>query len=636
MLAGMTSDVADSPTAPGPIENYALLSDMRTAALIDRDGSIDWLCLPRFDSPSVFARLLGDEEHGRWQIAPTAADYRVERAYRDNTLVLDTEFHTAHGSVRLTDSMLPHQEDTGDAPAVVRSIEGISGSVEMRMRWVLRPAYGVSLPWVRRREDNDVECILGLAGPMAVTLHGDLLPRPLPEQRKHEAVFTLEQGQQLSWVMSFCRDPDHTIPVPNPADDLAGADRFWREWAGQINYSGPHAEAVHRSLAVLKGLTYAPTGGIVAAPTTSLPETWGGQRNWDYRYCWLRDATLTLLAFDNFGCLGEARAWRRWLLRAVAGDPADAQIMYGIDGARHLHEWQVDRLPGYHGASPVRVGNAAYKQLQLDVFGEVMDALHLARERGVAENKHSWSLQRGMVRHVENIWQQPDNGLWEVRGEPRYFTYSRLMLWVTFDRAVRAVEEDGLDGPVERWREFRDTLRDEILEKGWNDDVGAFTQYYGGTELDAATLRIPSVGFLPGDDERMLSTIEAIGRELKHGDLVERYNTGDDTTQVDGLTGKEGSFLMCSFWYVEALALAGQQHEAEAMFERLLALRNDVGLLSEEYDATSNRFLGNFPQAFSHLALVNTAGVLSGKTHAPHARHERDRRNGAIAQGGTR
>ncbi|MGH3439982.1 MAG: glycoside hydrolase family 15 protein, partial [Sciscionella sp.] len=569
----MTTNAA---TTPGPIEKYALLSDLRTAALVDSEGSIDWLCLPRFDSPSIFGRLLGDERHGRWQLSPTTDDYQVERAYRDNTLVLDTEFRTAAGTVRLTDTMLPHEADEDDSPAILRVVEGLSGSVEMRMRWVLRPAYGDTMPWVRRQRHGGVEHILAVAGPLTVSLHGDLLPRPVPHQRAHEAVFTVGEGDRLSWVMSYHADPDEAIPTPDPAAELAGSETFWRDWSGQISYSGPHAEAVHSSLAVLKGLTYGPSGGIVAAPTTSLPEALGGERNWDYRFCWLRDATLTLLAFDNYGCLAEAKAWRRWLLRAVAGDPADVQIMYGIDGTRHLNEWELDCLPGYQGASPVRVGNAAYKQLQLDVYGEVMDALHLARERGLPETKDSWSLQRGMMHHLETIWQQPDNGLWEVRGEPRYFTYSRVMLWVAFDRAVRAAEEDGLPGPVGKWRKLRDALRDEVLEKGWNAEVGAFTQYYGGTELDASTLRIPTVGLLPGDDERMLATIEAIGRELKHGDLVDRYSTGADTSEVDGLSGHEGSFLMCSFWYAEALALAGKQHEAEAMFERLLALRNDV------------------------------------------------------------
>ncbi|MGH3624762.1 MAG: glycoside hydrolase family 15 protein [Sciscionella sp.] len=622
----MASDDTTPDTTPGPIEGYALLSDLRTAALVDTTGSIDWLCLPRFDSPSVFARLLGDENHGRWQIAPTG-EYQVSRAYRDNTLVLDTEFRTDTGVVRLTDTMLP-REVGEDRPTIVRVVEGVSGSVEMRLRWVLRPAYGDSLPWVRHRRHEGCEYLSAVSGPTAVTLLGVPLPTAVRGAHRHEAVFTLTEGQRAWWVMSYQPEPDGHPVETDAVAELAGSERFWRQWAQRIDYDGPYAEAVHRSLTVLKGLTYAPRGGIVASPTTSLPETPGGERNWDYRYCWLRDATLTLLAFNNYGCIGEARAWRDWLLRAITGNPAELQIMYGIDGARHLQEWEADWLPGYQGARPVRVGNAAYRQLQLDVYGEVMDALHLARERGLPETADSWSMQCGMMRHLEKIWQQPDNGLWEVRGKPRHFTYSRVMLWVAFDRAVRAVEEDGLSGPVERWRELRDTLREEVLEKGWNDSVGAFTQYYGGTELDAATLRIPTVGMLAGDDKRMLATIEAIGRELKHGDLIDRYSTGEKQSHVDGLSGREGSFVMCSFWYVDALALAGRHAEAEAMFERLLALRNDVGLLAEEYHRDERRFLGNFPQAFSHLALANAAAVLYRDTHATYARHERSRRNG--------
>jgi glucoamylase len=407
--------------------------------------------------------------------------------------------------------------------------------------------------------------------------------------------------------------------------EVRRTEAYWRDWADDLGYHGPHGDVVRRSLITLKGLTYAPSGGIVAAATTSLPETFGGVRNWDYRYCWLRDATLTLLALDNFGRSGEAEAWRRWLLRAVAGDPADLQIMYGLSGERHLVEWELDWLPGYRGAKPVRVGNAAYRQLQLDVYGEVMDALHLARERGIAESAESWAMQRGMVKHLQKIWQLPDKGLWEVRGPDRHFTHSRVMVWVAFDRAVRAVEQNDLPGPVDEWRELRDLVHEEVLAKGWNADLGSFTQFYGGTELDAATLLIPAVGFLPGDDPRVLGTIEAIRRSLKHGDLVDRYDTDPGQSEVDGLTGEEGSFLACSFWFVDALALSGQRDEAIAMFDRLVGLVNDVGLLAEEYDARTGRMSGNFPQAFSHLALVNSAAVLYGQGHT---REERDRRNG--------
>ncbi|WP_020499758.1 glycoside hydrolase family 15 protein [Sciscionella marina] len=612
---------ADQRSAPGPIEDYALLSDMRTAALVGKDGSIDWLCLPRFDSPSVFSRLLGDESHGHWRIAPTAQVTKVERRYRDTTMVLETDFHTEEGVVRLVDAMQPHQTDTDDAPAVVRTVIGISGEVTLEMRWVLRFAYGDSIPWVRRVRAEDGEYILAVAGPSAVTLHGDLLPYRVDSERAHGAEFTLDEGEQLSWALSYCPDPEVHQPVIDPAVEVDNTERWWRDWAGGLRYEGPHREAVRRSLLTLKALTYAPTGGIVAAPTTSLPETIGGERNWDYRYCWLRDATLTLLALDNFGRSGEAFAWRRWLHRALAGDASDLQIMYSIDGSRHLFEQELDWLPGYHGSAPVRVGNGAFRQQQLDVFGEVMDALQLARERGLEETPESWAMQRGLMRHLETIWQQPDKSLWEVRGEDRYFVYSRVMIWVAFDRAVRACES-GLPGPVQRWREMREAMHAEVLEHGYNTELGTFTQYYGGTTVDAATLRLSSVGFLPGDDERMLGTIDAVGRELAHGDLVDRYTTGDQQG-LDGLSGKEGAFLMCSFWYVDALALAGRREQAEAMFERLLGLANDVGLLAEEYDAEQQRFIGNFPQAFSHLALVNSAATLWGD--GVHRRHHRDR-----------
>ncbi|EWM15124.1 glycoside hydrolase family 15 protein [Kutzneria sp. 744] len=608
---------------PGRIEDYALLSDLRTAALVGLDGSVDWLCLPRFDSPSCFARLLGDDNAGRWLLAPTAAVTSVKRRYRDTTLVLETEFETVDGVVRVVDAMPPHADGSADEPRLVRVVEGVSGNVEMRLRWVLRFAYGDSTPWVRRvKADND-EHILAVAGPHAVVLRGDRLPYRVHGQRAHEAVFTVAEGQRLAWTMEFTTTPDSPAAAVDPYQEIARTERFWHDWQARITYQGPHQEAVRRSLATLKALTYAPTGGIIAAPTTSLPEALGGERNWDYRYCWLRDATLTLLAFDSFGCTREALAWRSWLLRAVAGDPADLQIMYAIDGERHLLEWEVDWLPGYHGATPVRVGNAAFRQLQLDVYGEVMDALHLARERGVEESAESWALQRGLLRHLEEIWEQPDKGLWEVRGPDRFFTHSRVMIWVAFDRAVRAVEQDGLPGPVERWRELRDAVHAEVLAKGWNADLGAFTQYYGGTDLDAATLLIPAVGFLPGDDPRVVSTIAAVERTLKHGDLVDRYTTSAGESSVDGLSGHEGSFLACSFWFADALALSGRRQEAEAMFERLAALANDIGLLAEEYDGGAGRFTGNFPQAFSHLALVNSAAVLFGDTAC---RHEANRR----------
>ncbi|GAA3364781.1 glycoside hydrolase family 15 protein [Saccharopolyspora gregorii] len=620
--------VSDQPVGPpGPIEHYALLSDLRTAALVGVDGSVDWLCLPRFDSPSCFSRLLGDGRDGHWQIVPDEPVREVRRRYRDNSLVLETEFHTDGGVLRLVDSMPPHEKNQHDPPCLVRMVEGVSGEVDVRLRWIVRFAYGDSVPWVRhvrQAEPEPDEYILAIAGPHTAVLRGDLLPQRVPHERAHELVFTVSEGQRRSWVMQWSSDHETVPPPMDPVQETQDSADFWHEWTEKIDYSGPHAAAVYRSLATLKALTYAPTGGIIAAPTTSLPEAFGGNRNWDYRYCWLRDATLVLLALDNFGCSAEAAAWRRWLVRAVAGDPAGVQIMYGVDGERHLLEWEVDWLAGYQGAQPVRVGNGAFRQQQLDVYGEVMDALHLARERGVAENADTWALQRGMLRHLATIWQQPDKGLWEVRGPDRHFTHSRVMVWVAFDRAVRAAEEDGLPGPVEHWRELRDEVHAEVLAKGWNPELGAFTQYYGGTTVDAATLLIPSVGFLPGDDERVRSTIRVVERELRRGVLVDRYTTGEDTNEVDGLSGREGSFLACSFWLVDALALSGRRDEAVAMFDELVALANDVGLYAEEFDVHSGRFTGNFPQAFSHLALVNSAAVL----HGGHTRGESSRRNG--------
>jgi GH15 family glucan-1,4-alpha-glucosidase len=600
---------------PGPIEDYALLSDLRTAALVGKDGSIDWLCLPRFDAPSCFSRLLGTDQDGHWQIAPTEPVREVRRRYRDNSLVLETDFHTDDGVLRLIDSMPPHEKNQHDQPCLVRTVVGISGEVDIRLRWVIRFAYGDTVPWVRRvRETEPVldEFILAIAGPHTVVLRGDVLPQRVDHERAHQLVLTVRAGQRLSWVMQWSPDP-WDLPTPmDPEQETRDSEDFWREWTEKISYTGPYADAVYRSLATLKALTYAPTGGIIAAPTSSLPEAMPGNRNWDYRYCWLRDATLVLLALDDFGCSAEAAAWRDWLVRAVAGDPAELQIMYGVSGERHLMEWEADWLPGYRGNGPVRIGNAAYRQTQLDVYGEVMDVLHLARERGLAESEESWALQRGMLRHLEKIWRQPDRGLWEVRGPDRQFTHSQVMVWVAFDRAVRAAEE-GLPGPVKRWRAIRDTVRAEVLEKAWNPELGSFTQYYGGSTLDAATLLMPSVGFLPGDDERMVRTIEAVQRELQHDEvLVDRYTTVDQRNKVDGLIGREGAFLACSFWMVDALAYCGRQKEAEQMFAKLAVLANDVGLYAEEYDGAGGRFAGNFPQAFSHLALVNSAAVLFG------------------------
>ncbi|WP_257233544.1 glycoside hydrolase family 15 protein [Halopolyspora algeriensis] len=614
-------------TEPGPIEDYALLSDMRTSALVGKDGSIDWLCLPRFDSPSCFTRLLGNDHHGHWQIIPTSPIQHVRRQYRENSLVLETEFHTADGVVRLVDSMPPHEKNQEDEPCVVRLLEGVSGEVEVRMRWVMRFAYGHSIPWLRHiREEHPVpdEYLLAIAGPHTVVLRGDRLPRGKEDERAHEMTLTVHEGDWYSWVLQWAPDHENLPPPMDPVQETQDSEDFWHDWTKHITYHGPHKEALFRSLATLKALTYAPSGGIIAAPTTSLPESLEGNRNWDYRYCWIRDATLVLLALDNFGCSDEALAWRRWLIRAVAGDPADTQIMYGVRGERHLLEWEPDWLPGYLGAKPVRVGNAAFNQRQLDMFGEVMDALHIAREHGMTESQASWEMQSKMLNYLETIWQEPDKGLWEVRGPARHFTHSRVMIWVAFDRAVRAVEEHDLPGPVERWRELRDTVHAEVLEHGYNERLGTFTQYYGGTMLDAATLLIPAVGFLPGDDERVRNTVRAVEQGLQHDVFIDRYTTGRETHSVDGLTGREGSFLACSFWMVDALVLCGRRQEAEQMFDKLLELSNDVGLYAEEYDIPNGHFTGNFPQAFTHLGLVNSAAMLyGGHTRTEHSqRHE--------------
>ncbi|MBQ0922593.1 glycoside hydrolase family 15 protein [Saccharopolyspora endophytica] len=615
-------------TGPGLIEDYALLSDLRTAALVGKDGSLDWLCLPRFDAPACFARLLGGE--GRWSIAPTEPVREVRRRYRENSLVLETEFRTDSGVLQLIDFMPPHEVNQHDEPCVVRIVEGVSGEVGFQLDWVLRFDYGDSVPWVRRVNETEPvldEYVLGIAGPHTVVLRGEELPTRVDGERAHRHTGTISAGQRMSWVLQWSSDPDE-LPAPmDPEQELRECEGFWRDWSAKIVYDGPYPKAVRRSLATLKALIYAPTGGIVAAPTTSLPEAVPGNRNWDYRYCWLRDATLVLLALDDLGCTSEAEAWRRWLVRSVAGDPADLQIMYGVGGERHLIEWEADWLRGYRDSSPVRVGNAAYRQRQLDVYGEVMDALHLARERGLVESEDSWAVQRGMLAHLERIWREPDRGLWEVRGPDRHFTHSQVMVWVAFDRAVRGAEEDGLPGPVEHWRELRDEVREEVLRRAWNPEIRAFTQFYGGTSLDASVLLLPAVGFLSGDDERMRSTVEAIRRELQHGVLVDRYTTTDEPSEVDGLSGREGSFLACSFWMVDAMVYCGRRDEAERMFAELVEMANDVGLYSEEFDAESGCFTGNFPQAFSHLALVNSASVLYGGR----TREQKSRRNGTAA-----
>jgi GH15 family glucan-1,4-alpha-glucosidase len=587
-----------------PIEDYAIIGDTHTAALVGCDGSIDWLCLPRFDSQACFAKLLGTDENGFWRIAPSSSSEKVrqvKRAYRKNTLVLDTEFETETGVVRVTDCM-PIREAH---PLVVRMMECVEGTVDMRMDLVLRLEYGSVVPWVRRAG----RLLAAIAGPDGLSLWGSVDTHG--EDMTTVADFTMTKGEieyfELTWYNSHEEAP-RPANVPFCVEDT---EMWWRDWAAQCTFHGEWRDAVLRSLITLKALTYEPTGGIVAAATTSLPETLGGVRNWDYRYCWLRDATLTLEAFMRAGFHDEAMAWRNWLLRAAAGDPADLQIMYGPAGERRLEEWEVDWLSGYQGASPVRIGNAAAGQYQLDVYGEVMNVLYEASLIGQATESAAWDLQLALISFVETGWKKPDDGIWEVRGPRRHFTHSKVMAWVAVDRAVRMVEECKQEGPVDRWRELRDEIRKEVIDKGYNEEVGAFTQYYGSDDLDASLLMIPLVGFLPATDPRMRSTIEAIERDLTDDGFVLRYKA-EAAHEVDGLEGKEGAFLACSFWLADCLEMLGRHDDARELFVRLLSLRNDVGLLSEEYDAKARRQVGNFPQAFSHVSLVNAAMNLAG------------------------
>ncbi|MCI4066502.1 glycoside hydrolase family 15 protein [Micromonospora sp. R77] len=586
---------------PRPIEDYALIGDLHTAALVARDGSIDWLCLPRFDSPACFAALLDDERAGHWRIAPAGGGAATRRRYRDDTLLLETEWDTPQGSVRVIDCMPPR----GEAADVVRVVEGLSGRVPMRMDLRLRFDYGHIVPWVRHH-GRDLGAV---AGPDAVWLRTDV---PLHgSDGATVAEFEVSAGQRVPFVLTW-QSSHLSRPTPVDADTaLAGAERYWREWIGRCAYDGRWSGPVRRALITLKALTYAPTGGIVAAATTSLPEQLGGPRNWDYRYCWLRDATFTLQALLGTGYVAEAKAWREWLLRAVAGDPADLQIMYALDGTRRIPEQTLDWLGGYAGSRPVRTGNAAAEQLQLDVWGEVLDGLHLSREAGIAATEAAWDVQRALLDFLEGNWRQPDNGLWEVRGPRRQFVHSKVMAWAGFDRAVAAVEQHGLDGPVDRWRGIRDAVHAEVCDRGFDPARNTFTQFYGSDGLDAALLLLPRVGFLPWHDPRVVGTVEAVRRELCTDGFLLRYQPQHDQN-VDGLPGGEGAFLACTFWLVDALHNTGRTAEAEETFARLLDLRNDVGLLSEEYDPAARRQLGNTPQAFSLVGLVNSARQLSG------------------------
>jgi GH15 family glucan-1,4-alpha-glucosidase len=580
------------------IEDYALIGDCETAALVGRDGSIDWLCFPRFDSGACFAALLGGSEHGRWLLAPTNKIRNIQRRYRDGTLVLETDYETDDGSVTLIDCMPPRSQE----PDLVRMIVGKRGQVPMHMELIIRFDYGSVIPWVRRIETG----IRAVAGPDTVLLHTDVELRG--ENFTTVADFTVSEGQEIPFVLVWHPSHRPDSPPVDPRDTIRHTERWWREWSDRCNYKGPWRDAVVRSLITLKALTYASTGGIVAAPTTSLPEKLGGLRNWDYRYCWVRDATFTLYALMLGGYTEEACAWREWLLRAVAGKPAQLNIMYGLAGERRLTEIELAWLPGYEGSSPVRIGNAAWKQFQLDVYGELMDAMHLARRAGLDPDENAWRVQRALMNFLESAWSEPDEGIWEVRGPRRHFTHSKVMAWVAVDRMVKAVERFGLEGPVERWHRLRDTIQEEIHLKGFDRDQNSFVQYYGGKELDASLLMLPLVGFLPATHSRAKGTIEAIERHLISDGFVMRYPTKED---VDGLPPGEGAFLACTFWLADDFALLGRHQDALTIFERLLKLRNDVGLLSEEFDSGKGRLVGNFPQAFTHVSLVNTACNLS-------------------------
>jgi len=598
---------------PSKIEDYALLGDLQTCALVAKNGSIDWLCVPRFDSPACFAALLGTPEHGRWQIAPVEEPTAIRRRYQGETLILETEFVTPTGRARLIDFMPPRT----DAVDIVRIVEGIEGEVEMRMDLVIRFDYGSIVPWVRATGHG----ITAVAGPD--TLHVTA-PVELEGENQHTAArFRVRAGDRLpfdlTWRSTYGAEPG----MRDAFESLVSTEAFWREWVGECAYQGPWREAVVRSLITLKAMTYAPTGGLVAAATTSLPEKIGGVRNWDYRYCWLRDATFTLYSLMIGGYTSEARAWREWLVHSVAGDPSELQIMYGLGGERRLTELEIGWLPGYEASTPVRIGNGAYRQFQLDVYGEVMDALHLARRAGLPPEENSWRVQIAMMEYLGTVWREPDEGIWEVRGPRRHFVHSKVMAWVAFDRAVAAVEEFGLGGPADLWRKTRQEIHEQVCREGFDEELGAFVQYYGSKDPDASLLMLAPVGFLPADDPRIVGTVELIRERLQdENGFVDRYPT---TPGVDGLPPGEGTFLLCSFWFVDNLALQGKWDEARELFEKLLALRNDVGLLSEEYDSAAGRMLGNFPQAFSHTGLINTARNLERRDGPAEDRRRHER-----------
>jgi GH15 family glucan-1,4-alpha-glucosidase len=593
-----------------PIEDYALIGDTHTAGLVSREGSIDWLCLPRFDSPACFAALLGDRSNGRWLLTPSGPIREVRRRYQGDTLVLETEYRTDEGIVRVVDCMPPRQWD----PDVARIVEGVKGRVPMQMELTIRFDYGSIVPWVRQIDG----ALHAVAGPDSVWLR-----TPVPvrgENLTTLANFTVAEGERAPFMLTW--HASHR-PAPrriDPIRALGDTEAWWGAWASHVNYTGGWQDAVIRSLLTLKALTYAPTGGIVAAPTTSLPEQLGGVRNWDYRYCWLRDATFTLSALMLAGLADEAKAWREWLLRAVAGQPRQMQILYGVAGERRVTEQELDWLAGYEGSRPVRIGNAAVNQFQLDVYGEVMDTLHLGRHIGLESDEAAWDLQQALLEFLESNWREPDEGIWEIRGPRRHFTHSKVMAWVALDRAIKAVELMHHEGPVDRWRAVRRDIHDEVCREGYDAGRDTFVQFYGADHLDANLLLIPLVGFLPADDPRVKGTVAAIQRELMVDGLVYRYPP-EGSEAVDGLPPGEGTFLACSFWLADNLALMGRREEARSIFERLLTLRNDVGLLAEEVEPSTGRQLGNFPQAFSHVALVNTANYLSEGPMSSWARH---------------
>jgi GH15 family glucan-1,4-alpha-glucosidase len=597
------------------IEDYALIGDCETAALVERSGSIDWLCLPRFDSDSCFAKLIGEESNGHWKLAPSH-DGSVDRRYRPGTLILETEFATKKGRVRVIDFMPPKTEDS----TIVRLVEGLDGNVEMTTELAVRFDYGLAVPWVSRVDDGAVSFV---AGQHRLLLWTDVPVRGV--SMKTVGSFSVDAGERACFVLSY--RASH-LPPPRRADAaslLEVTEQFWRGWSGRCNHAGEYSEAVLRSLITLKALTFRPTGGIVAAATTSLPEQIGGPRNWDYRFCWIRDATLTLMTLMGAGYYEEAMAWRDWLIRAVAGSPAQLQIMYGVTGERRLTEWTASWLSGYEGSKPVRIGNAAHTQLQLDVYGELMDALYQSRRGGLGENKRAWAIQCALLGNLASIWRKPDQGIWEVRGGPQQFTYSKVMAWVAFDRAVKSATEFGMEGPVDEWKRLRSEIHQDVCRQGYDAKRQTFVQVYGQPQLDASLLLIPAVGFLPPEDPRVISTVSAIERELLADGLVRRYDT---SASEDGLPPGEGMFLACSFWLADAYHLIGRDADAEALFERLLDLRNDVGLLAEEYDLSRRRLVGNFPQAFSHIALVNTAHNL---THAEKPSEQRSGKEAIVS-----